>query len=105
MLVSLLVLCLIVVNQVNSYFVPTSRIVISKLSNKSTCLYAKNNDTNKKERKIVKYDNVGDPVYEDELEASQGMNILGFNVDLDPINLTLLIGGVIAFQFFVLANL
>ena len=65
-----------------------------------------NNNSDKGARKIVKYDNVGDPVYEDELNASgSGMNILGFSVALDPLSLSLLIFGAIAFNFFVLANL
>ena len=51
-----------------------------------------------------------DPIYEDELNASNGdvmngMTILGVTVDLDPTSLTLLGFGLIAFNFFVLANL
>jgi len=54
----------------------------------------------KPKRAIVKYDNVGDPVYADELEGRGGG--LG---GLDPIALTALVFGAIAFNFFVLANL
>ena len=51
-----------------------------------------------------------DPIYEDELNASNGdtmngLTILGVTVDLDPTSLTLLGFGLIAFNFFVLANL
>ncbi len=55
------------------------------------------------------YDDDTDPIYEDELNASNGdrngMAILGVTVDLDPTSLTLLGFGLIAFNFFVLANL
>ena len=76
----------------------------SKNNNNNNNNYNKNNN---KERRIVKYDNVGDPIYEDELDALQGngMNILGVNVALDPLSLSLLVFGAIAFNFFVLANL
>jgi hypothetical protein len=62
----------------------------------------------KNQRKIVRYDNVGDPVYEgDEFTSSSGsgINVLGLNIDVDPLTLSLLIFGAIAFNFFVLANL
>ena len=108
MILTLFVLCaLLCMDVVTSFYALSTRLVITKISGKSTCLYCENKDksNSKKERRIVKYDNVGDPVYEDELGSSQGMNILGINVNLDPVNLTLLIGTLIAFQFFVLANL
>jgi hypothetical protein len=59
------------------------------------------------ERKIVRYDNLGDPIYEDELNAmgNDGISILGKKVPFDPLSASLLIFGLIAFQFFVLANL
>lgn len=57
------------------------------------------------ERKIVKYDNVGDPVFEDELKSRGGVNILGLSIDFDPITMSLVAFGLIAFNFFVLANL
>lgn len=58
-------------------------------------------------RKVVKYDNVGDPIYEDEINAQKenGINILGVTVSLDPISLAAIVFGLIAFNFFVLANL
>eukprot|EP01038_Epipyxis_sp_PR26KG_P015978 gene15978-21684_t len=62
----------------------------------------------KRKRKVVKYDNVGDPIYEGEensSSSSNGLNILGFNLALDPLSLSLLIFSLIAFNFFVLANL
>ena len=62
--------------------------------------------SDKEPRKIVRYDNVGDPVYEDELDSSSsGMSVLGLKLSLDPLSLSLLIFGAIAFNFFVLANL
>lgn len=70
----------------------------------STRLFSKPND--EKRRKIIKYDNVGDPIYEDEINLSEGgINVLGLNVAVDPLTLSLLIFGAIAFNFFVLANL
>ena len=58
-------------------------------------------------RRIIKYDNVGDPIYEGELNASgsNGISILGTQVELDPVSASLLIFGLIAFNFLVLANL
>jgi len=58
-------------------------------------------------RRIVRYDNVGDPIYEGDENATgtNGINVLGINVNLDPTSLTLLGFGLIAFNFFVLANL
>lgn len=56
-------------------------------------------------RKIVGKDNLGDPIYEDELDEQEGINVLGKKISVDPLTLSLLIFGVIAFNFFVLANL
>lgn len=57
-------------------------------------------------RRIVKYDNLGDPIYEDEGGSDgNGISVLGMNVNVDPITSSLLIFGLIAFNFFVLANL
>ena len=67
-----------------------------------------NNNNGPNKRKILRYDNVGDPIYEGEENAttsSQGINILGIKLALDPSSLTLIIFGLIAFNFFVLANL
>lgn len=60
-----------------------------------------------KKRRVVRYDNLGDPVYEDELNASMdgGISILGIKTNLDAPTISLLIFGLIAFNFFVLANL
>ena len=59
-----------------------------------------------KERRVVKFDNLGDPIYDDEIASNRnGLNILGIKVDADPLTVSLLIFGLIAFQFFVLANL
>ena len=53
-------------------------------------------------RKIAKYDNLGDPIYEDELasQGGSGLNILGIKVDADPLTVSLLVFAVIAVQFF-----
>ncbi len=62
--------------------------------------------SDKEPRRVVRYDNVGDPVYEDELDSSaSGVSVLGIKLSLDPLSLSLLIFGAIAFNFFVLANL
>jgi hypothetical protein len=95
----------------HSFFIGKSRIVnnlgiASVIRSKMTLNNENNNRSNK--RKIVRYDNVGDPIYEDEefaVSSSQGMNILGLKVALDPSSLTLIIFGLIAFNFFILANL
>jgi hypothetical protein len=65
-------------------------------------------EPNNGERKIVRYDNLGEPIYEDELDASSsgsGISILGNKVSFDPLTASLIIFGLIAFNFFVLANL
>jgi len=57
-------------------------------------------------RKIVRYDNVGDPVYDDDMSQDKGgISVLGINVPFDPLSASLLIFGLIAFNFFVVANL
>lgn len=66
---------------------------------------ARSEDSDKKTRKIVKYDNVGDPIYEDEQNANSGVTVLGQTFDIDPVSMSLLAFGLIAFNFFVLANL
>ena len=67
-----------------------------------------NNENKTNKRKILRYDNVGDPIYEGDENAvtsSEGLNVLGMKLALDPASLSLLIFGAIAFNFFVLANL
>lgn len=61
----------------------------------------------KPKRKIVKYDNLGDPVYEDEINATNesSIEVFGKRVSVDPISANSGIFGIIAFNFIVLANL
>jgi hypothetical protein len=62
----------------------------------------------KNRRKIVGYDNVGEPIYDDESNASNasgGIDVLGIKISVDPLSASLLVFGLIAFNFFVLANL
>ena len=47
-------------------------------------------------RKIVKYDNVGDPIYEGDVGASP--------LKIDGLTATFLVFGLLAFNFLVLAN-
>ena len=56
-------------------------------------------------RKIVRYDNMGDPVYEGD-ELDQGIKVFGFNIGFRPdaVTSTFLLFAVIAFNFFVVAN-
>ena len=62
--------------------------------------------SDKEPRRVVRYDNVGDPVYEDDPDSgASGVSVLGVKLNLDPLSLSLLIFGAIAFNFFVLANL
>ena len=83
-----------------------SRGAISATNNSN-----KNNGDNKTsddKRRIVRYDNVGDPIYEGDENATgtmNGLDVFGLKLDLDPTTLTLLGFGAIAFNFFVLANL
>ena len=80
--------------------IPTASFVSKVASNNlrnicPTSLLSKNfqvpeDDTT---RKVAKYDNLGDPIYEDE-RASQGgsgLNILGIKVDADPLTVSLLV--------------
>lgn len=57
-------------------------------------------------RRIIGRDNLGEPIYEGE-DRNQGekLDILGVKLNVDPLSASLLIFLVIAFQFFVLANL
>jgi hypothetical protein len=61
-----------------------------------------NGPDEKSPRKIAKYDNLGDPIYEDELNASgsSGITIFGKKFDTDPISASLLVFALIAVQFF-----
>ena len=61
-----------------------------------------NSPQEKPQRKIAKYDNLGDPIYEDEIQSQggSGINILGLQVDADPLTVSLLVFAVIAVQFF-----
>jgi hypothetical protein len=79
---------------------------IDDLVSSSKLLMSKK-DVNESRRRIIRYDNVGDPIYEDEENASgnNGISVLGINISLDPTSLTLIIFGLIAFNFFVLANM
>jgi hypothetical protein len=88
-------------------FLPSSKLLATRQVFQDTSQQSQLFANNKVPRKIASYDNVGDPIYEDELEAgrSNGMNVLGINIDLDPVSLSGLIFGLIAFNFFVLANL
>ena len=63
-----------------------------------------NGDNRNKKRRIIRYDNVGDPVYEG--EEPESLVVAGFDlgISLDPTSATLLIFGLIAFNFLVLAN-
>lgn len=53
-------------------------------------------------RKIIKKDNLGEPIYEDELTASgsNGINIFGKKIDADPLTVSLIVFAIIAIQFF-----
>ena len=71
--------------------------------NRSTLYQTNSNGPDEKSpRKIAKYDNLGDPIYEDELNASgsSGITIFGKKFDTDPISASLLVFAVIAIQFF-----
>jgi len=77
-----------------------------KSNNKETSGTGDNKKAEAGERRIVKYDNLGDPVYDDEGGSDgSGITVLGANVNVDPLTSALLIFGLIAFNFFVLANL
>jgi len=58
-----------------------------------------------KQRKIVGKDNLGEPIYEGDENSGESLNVLGAKVPVDPLSASLLVFAVIAFQFFVVANL
>ena len=71
-------------------------------------LYANQNDNDKQsnKRRVIRYDNLGDPIYEGEGdEDSNGLNILGIKLNVDAPTLAAIGFGLIAFNFFVLANI
>ena len=84
--------------------ITTSNLRQSNALLRNSCtLYERSNNgpTENNQRKIAKYDNLGDPVYEDELTASgSGINVFGKQIDADPLTVSLLVFAVIAFQFF-----
>ena len=54
------------------------------------------------QRRIIRRDNLGEPIYEGEEPENDSL----FNIsNVDPVSATLLIFGLIAFNFFVIANL
>ena len=77
----------------------TSKTVATR---KSLYQTSNNGPDERSTRKIAKYDNLGDPIYEDELNASgsSGITIFGKKFDTDPISASLLVFAVIAIQFF-----
>ena len=69
-------------------------------------LYSKKNNDDSDNRTIIKYDNVGDPIYENDRDNGRGgIDILGIKTGLDPLSASLIVFGLIAFNFFVIANL
>ena len=67
---------------------------------------AKKQDDVTSTKKIIRYDNVGDPIYEDETSSGKGgISVFGYSVPFDPLSASLIIFGLIAFNFFVVANL
>ena len=77
---------------------------LSKFNVQRITLYQTNSNgpDERTPRKIAKYDNLGDPIYEDELNASgsSGITIFGKKFDTDPISASLLVFALIAIQFF-----
>lgn len=57
-----------------------------------------------KRRKVVGYDNLGEPVYEGDADGDT-LDVLGTKLKIDAFSASLIIFAVIAFQFFVVANL
>jgi hypothetical protein len=61
------------------------------------------------QRRMIGTDNLGEPIYEDERGGNSGggdtIDILGVKLPIDPISASLIVFALIAFQFFVLANL
>ena len=56
-------------------------------------------------RRIVGKDNLGEPVYEGDENNGEALNILGVKLPIDPLTGSLAVFALIAFQFFVVANL
>ena len=82
-----------------------SKVALNRLQNNSpTTLLDKKPSAPQDEtsRKVAKYDNLGDPIYEDELasQGGSGLNILGIKIDADPLTVSLLVFALIAVQFF-----
>lgn len=50
-------------------------------------------------------DNLGEPVYEGDENNGETLNILGVKLPIDPLTGSLAVFALIAFQFFVVANL
>jgi len=106
----LLILLGIVINIVDSYICKQTvsrsfiHIQTNKQTNKQKFLVLYDNNNNDK-RKVIGRDNLGDPIYDGDNNTSEGINVLGKKIDVDPITSSLLIFGIIAFNFFVLANL
>jgi hypothetical protein len=69
---------------------------------------SKNNEDynrNRQKGEIVGYDNVGDPIYKYDNPNAGGIEILGIKTPLDPLSASLIVFLLIAFNFFVVANL
>ena len=56
-------------------------------------------------RRIVGKDNLGEPIYEGDENNGETLNILGVKLPIDPLTGSLAVFALIAFQFFVVANL
>jgi len=72
-------------------------------------LHASSEEERNSQRRIIGTDNLGEPIYEDERGGNSGggdtIDILGVKLAIDPLSASLIVFALIAFQFFVLANL
>ena len=74
----------------------------------TTLQLSKNNEDynrNRQKGEIIGYDNVGDPIYKYDNPNAGGIEILGIKTPLDPLSASLVVFLLIAFNFFVVANL
>ena len=77
------------------------RITVATTVHRATELCAKRPSDS--EPRIVGKDNLGEPIYEG--QEGETLNILGAKLPIDPLTGALAIFALIAFQFFVVANL
>lgn len=97
------ILVLALISEILGYSLrPRSFSILRRTRNRME-LYAQRDPRDN--RRIVGKDNLGEPIYEGDEARGEKLDVLGFKLAIDPLSASLAVFILIAFQFFVVANL